>query len=231
MNGFYFFIYNFHAFDKNGKKVWERQIDCYGRLRSGDNKFIPFLYTGQYVDKKTGLAYNRFRYYDVESGRYMSQDPIGLAGGMALYNYILDSNGWVDEFGLVSGIASSWNQFQSKTSGWFSSRQEASTGWKIYQQSSQSTQKLAIRKLPDTEAAELAGMRRLNTPGWTPAVNDAWMQGGIDAKKDFYLASAPTKANRVNPPGSRFPYTVFDRELKQLDSAGYKRKGQLMKYN
>jgi RHS repeat-associated protein len=69
-------------------------------VRSGDNKFVPFLNPGQYVDGETGLAYNRFRYYDVESGRYISQDPIGLAGGMALYGYVVDTNSWVDELGL-----------------------------------------------------------------------------------------------------------------------------------
>jgi RHS repeat-associated protein len=82
-----------HAFDENGKKVWERQIDCYGRLRSGDNKFVPFLYPGQYVDGETGLAYNRYRYYDVESERYISQDPIGLAGGnLTMYGYVANTN-------------------------------------------------------------------------------------------------------------------------------------------
>ena len=52
---------------------------------------------GQYYDYETGLAYNRFRYYDPELGRYISQDPIGLAGGIKLYGYVGDSNSWVDE--------------------------------------------------------------------------------------------------------------------------------------
>ncbi len=30
----------------------------------------------------------------------MSQDPIGLFGGNALYAYVHDSNSWVDIFGL-----------------------------------------------------------------------------------------------------------------------------------
>ena len=30
---------------------------------------IPFLFQGQYYDHETGLAYNRFRYYDPELGR------------------------------------------------------------------------------------------------------------------------------------------------------------------
>ena len=64
--------------------------------------FIPFLYQGQYYDEEIGLAYNRFRYYSPESGTYISQDPIGLAGGNpTLYGYVKDSNWWVDIFGLA----------------------------------------------------------------------------------------------------------------------------------
>jgi RHS repeat-associated protein len=88
------------AFNAQGRQVWHRELDCYGRLRQGDNKFVPFLYPGQYVDLETGLAYNRFRYYDVESGNYLSQDPIGLNGGMNPYNYVHDTNEFVDIFGL-----------------------------------------------------------------------------------------------------------------------------------
>ena len=76
-----------HSYDKNGTLVWERELDCYGKVRkqTGDKSFIPQLYQGQYVDEETGLAYNRFRYYDAESGNYVSQDPIGLAGGILIY--------------------------------------------------------------------------------------------------------------------------------------------------
>jgi RHS repeat-associated protein len=69
-------------FEEDGKQVWERELDIYGRVRKGDSEFIPFLYQGQYYDQETGLAYNRFRYYDASTGLYVSQDPIGLAGGM-----------------------------------------------------------------------------------------------------------------------------------------------------
>jgi hypothetical protein len=102
-------------------------------------------------------------------------------------------------------------------------------GWKVYKESSQSVEELAIGRLPDTEAAEQIGMRRLNTTGWSPAVNDAWVQGGIDANKTFYLASDNLPANRISPPGARFPKTVFDRELNQLDAAKYKQDGNYMK--
>jgi len=47
------------------------------------------------------LHYNRFRYYDADVGRFVSQDPIGLMGGMNLYQYAPNPTGWVDPFGLA----------------------------------------------------------------------------------------------------------------------------------
>jgi RHS repeat-associated protein len=91
-----------HAYDRNGEKVWEREIDCYGKVRKlqGEKDFCPYLYQGQSVDIETGLAYNRFRYYDCEVGIYLSQDPVRLKGGMSLYSYVSDTNDSVDIFGL-----------------------------------------------------------------------------------------------------------------------------------
>lgn len=34
-------------------------------------------------------------------GRYISEDPIGLAGGAALFGYVDDPEGWIDPFGLA----------------------------------------------------------------------------------------------------------------------------------
>ncbi len=45
----------------------------------------PLRFQGQYFDGETGLHYNRFRYYDPVTGRFVHQDPIGLAGGNNLF--------------------------------------------------------------------------------------------------------------------------------------------------
>ena len=45
--------------------------------------------------------YKRFRYYDPKTGNYISQDPIGLAGGNpTLYGYVFDPNTQIDPLGL-----------------------------------------------------------------------------------------------------------------------------------
>ena len=102
------------AYDDSGTLVWKRELDIngnvmpagkdrYGRTMEdiGEKNFIPFRFQGQYEDEETGLYYNRFRYYNPETGQYTQQDPIGLAGGNpTLYGYVYDTLGEIDLFGL-----------------------------------------------------------------------------------------------------------------------------------
>ncbi|MFJ1551776.1 RHS repeat-associated core domain-containing protein [Streptomyces sp. NPDC088246] len=57
---------------------------------SGAASSNPYTFTGRENDG-TGLLYYRDRYYDPETGRFISQDPIGQAGGTNLYQYALSS--------------------------------------------------------------------------------------------------------------------------------------------
>ncbi|MFG5912219.1 RHS repeat-associated core domain-containing protein, partial [Escherichia coli] len=57
-------------------------------------------YQGQYLDRETGLHYNLHRYYDPDVGRFMVTDPIGLRGGLNLYQYAPNPLGWIDPLGL-----------------------------------------------------------------------------------------------------------------------------------
>ncbi|WP_148097683.1 RHS repeat-associated core domain-containing protein, partial [Trabulsiella odontotermitis] len=42
-----------------------------------------------------------YRYYDPECGRFTTQDPIGLAGGLNLYQYAPNPLSWIDPWGLT----------------------------------------------------------------------------------------------------------------------------------
>ena len=91
------------AYNSYGNVVWQAEYDIYGDLRNikGIRDFIPFRQLGQYEDDETRLYYNRFRYYDPNTGTYISQDPIGLVGNNpTLYGYVSDTNNRIDLLGL-----------------------------------------------------------------------------------------------------------------------------------
>ena len=53
------------------------------------NIATSYRYTGREYDADTGLYYYRNRWYDPEIGRFISEDPIGFAGGdINLYGYV-----------------------------------------------------------------------------------------------------------------------------------------------
>ncbi len=68
--------------------------------RQGAQYQQPLRYAGQYQDDESGLHYNLFRYYEPEVGRFTTQDPIGLEGGLNLYAYGPNPLSWIDPFGL-----------------------------------------------------------------------------------------------------------------------------------
>ena len=101
------------AYDTEGNEVWSRVLDMDGNVieETGNKGMVPFLFQGQYYDRETGLAYNRFRYYSPKMGVYVSQDPIELEGGILnLYGYVDDTNGWIDVFGLAKSYGRTGKQ-------------------------------------------------------------------------------------------------------------------------
>ncbi|RDP11036.1 RHS repeat-associated core domain-containing protein [Escherichia coli] len=60
------------------------------------------LYAGQWQDAESGLCYNRFRYYEPETGMYLVSDPLGLLGGEQTYRYVPNPCGYVDPLGLAT---------------------------------------------------------------------------------------------------------------------------------
>ncbi len=78
------------------------EYDPWGQPLSATEGVVqPLQYAGRERDSETGFYYVRARYYDPELGRLISEDPIGLAGGVNPYAYVVDDpvNGR-DPFGL-----------------------------------------------------------------------------------------------------------------------------------
>ncbi|MCD9127655.1 RHS repeat-associated core domain-containing protein [Luteimonas fraxinea] len=85
----------------------------------------PYRYTGREQDE-SGLYYYRARYYSPELGRFISEDPIGMAGGdINFYAYVGgDPISYSDPLGLsragnnhAGRTRSSWNSLQRSLGG------------------------------------------------------------------------------------------------------------------
>jgi len=76
--------------DRQGQVAWAAKYDPWGNV---EEEFNPrnleqdIRLPGQHLDRETGLYYNYRRYYDPRIGAYINQDPIGLRGGLNLYQY------------------------------------------------------------------------------------------------------------------------------------------------
>ena len=102
--------------DSQGQIVWRGRHRSWGNLAL-EEVYHPDLqheappggitapqslrFQGQYADEETGLHYNLNRYYDPDIGRFITEDPIHLAGGVNLYQYADNPLTWIDPWGLA----------------------------------------------------------------------------------------------------------------------------------
>jgi RHS repeat-associated protein len=102
--------------DSEGSIVWQATYRSWAALEHLAVGEVEqnLRFQGQYFDEETGLHYNTFRYYDPEAGRFVSQDPIGLEGGINLYRYAPNPTGWFDPWGWECWGTARKNYWKSK---------------------------------------------------------------------------------------------------------------------
>jgi RHS repeat-associated protein len=96
---------------EQGEVDWLIMLDPWGnpiREYNPKNLYQPIRFQGQHFDEESGLHYNRFRYYDPVLGRYITQDPIGLKGGLNHFLYGSNPVKFIDPVGLddLDGLGS-----------------------------------------------------------------------------------------------------------------------------
>jgi RHS repeat-associated protein len=91
--------------DDKGQVVWSAQLQAWGAVREirVNLEDCPIRFPGQWFDSETGLHYSLFRYYDPESGQFISPDPLGVKAGLNEYVYAINPTGWTDPYGLCPG--------------------------------------------------------------------------------------------------------------------------------
>ena len=108
----------------DGDLVWAAQLDTWGHLlraevqdadRAHTTRFaagyaaaandplieVDLRFANQWADEESGLHYNLNRYYDPDLAGYLSQDPLGVAGGLRTHGYVHNPLTWIDPLGLA----------------------------------------------------------------------------------------------------------------------------------
>jgi RHS repeat-associated protein len=86
--------------------VWSARHSAFGtiteRFQAEGSAGVecPFRLLGQYHDEETGLCYVRYRYFDPETARFLSPDPLDLFGGRNLFAFNGSPTNHVDPLGL-----------------------------------------------------------------------------------------------------------------------------------
>ena len=86
-------------------QIWQANHKPFGEaeVNAASAAVNNFRFQGQYYDQETGYHYNYHRYYEPKTGRYLTPDPIGLAGGINPYVYVEnDPVNLVDPAGLFN---------------------------------------------------------------------------------------------------------------------------------
>jgi RHS repeat-associated protein len=74
----------------DGRAIRALEGDLYGAMPAGQAGATAARFVGQWYDEEAGLHSNWHRYYDPETGGYLSAEPLGLVGSLKAYAYTND---------------------------------------------------------------------------------------------------------------------------------------------
>ncbi|MBA3020537.1 RHS repeat-associated core domain-containing protein [Propionicimonas sp.] len=81
-----------------GEVAWTSNASVWGATDA--DSAMPLRFPGQYHDVETGLFYNLNRYYNPDTGRYVTADPLGLAPSPNPHSYVPNPTTQIDPLGL-----------------------------------------------------------------------------------------------------------------------------------
>lgn len=197
------------------------------------------------------LYYYRARYYDPTAGRFISEDPLGIASGDTnFYRYaannpvhVTDPTGEAIWFvipiiwGAVEVGLAIYDLYDTgstlldpcKSAGekWLAGGLFVAGALLPGGGYSAADDVVVIGRQWDTAVAkDWPGHEVLDIADWTIAKNDAWVRDAIDRGAPVYIASPTTPANMWDSAAGR--ETVFGREYQQFLDAGYTHQGDYL---
>jgi RHS repeat-associated protein len=209
--------------DSDGEVLWSARYDPYGQCheKGAESGEQPLRFMGQVHDTAADLSHHRFRVYDAELGRFISPDPLGVAGGDNAFSYPADPLAWTDPFGLNPRF----DDFMTRNGMTSKPKGLDRIAWQQNDQAykrAQNGDTFVLGQFHEAQRyADATGGYALNQPAnkWNIMVNDEWIRGGIDGGATYNLASDPNDPNMTTHP--KYTESVFGRELGQLKAAGY----------
>ncbi len=122
--------------DNNGLKANTYSYSAFGLTKSQTGTVVnSWQYTGRQFDSETGLYFNRNRYYNPWIGRFMTQDPIGIRGGVNLYGYVQNS-----PVNLIDPSGLTWETNAKFLGSWLTGSGSSN---RVYSENSTETQEMA----------------------------------------------------------------------------------------
>jgi RHS repeat-associated protein len=179
--------------DSRGVVAWEATSTAWGKVletrrdERGPQVEPPFRLLGQVADAETGLTVTAARWFDPDLGRWLSSDPVGLAGGANLFAFAGAPTRVVDPLGLWGITCGEFQNLmddagaQNVGFNGISPEAELETAQKVFNEAIDAPA-IVYGRLSDTTPliGELGG-GVLHDPGWTPYVEDAFEEAAMGA--------------------------------------------------